>query len=203
MYIAAPVKPKATLLASALVIMTSAIGFPRHSHALETETCSTGDLFTRAENISCLPDHELANYRGGFISTEGIVVGFGFERVVSIDGEIQEHVVASLPVLNIGNNIQIIPINRIIDLDNETISRDGLIQWAQGLEASYTVSPNLQAVGSSEELNRIMTNVIQNQLDNKTIEQIRAVNIELYGLGAIPGIDPQRDINPNLIESLH
>lgn len=157
--------------------------------------------------IACMSDDELQTFRGGFIHNNQIVIGFGFERIVRIDGEVQEHIIAGLPSLNLTGNIQLVPINRAFDAGTSRYLMDlGASGAASGRLAADGVifgsAPQLQIVPSSSALQEMMSNVIQNSLDNKVIDQIRVVNIDLMGLGNGARVDPSSDLQSAIFESL-
>jgi hypothetical protein len=161
------------------------------------------------QHLDCMSDEELQTLRGGFMLDDRIVIGFGFERIVRIDGEIQEHVLAGLPALNLTNNIQLVPINRSIEAEGQRLILQGMaigdLASARDISTGGSMSgltPQIQLIPSTAALQELMSNVIQNSVDGKTIEQLRVINIDLMGLVEAPRFDPQRDLNPALIESL-
>jgi hypothetical protein len=152
--------------------------------------------------IVCMTDEELQTFRGGFIRDNQIVIGFGFERIVRIDGEVQEHILAGLPSLNLPNNILLVPINRSIDAGGSRFILDDAGSGSAFAEGRSGLSPQLQVAPSTAALQDMMSNVIQNSLDDRVIDQIRVINIDLMGLGAHPGFSPQTDLNPAMFENL-
>jgi hypothetical protein len=170
----------------------------------EVASCTqdtAGDALLLQE-VTCMSDEELHTFRGGFIRDNQIVIGFGFERIVRVDGEVQEHILAGLPSLNLTNNIQLVPISRTLDAGSRYI----LEQAGNGSVTSHGsisgLSPQMQLVPSTSALQDMMNNVIQNSLDDKVIDQVRVVNIDLMGLGEGQRFDPQADMNSALFESL-
>jgi hypothetical protein len=158
---------------------------------------------------SCMSDEELQTLRGGFLLDNRIVIGFGFERIVRIDGEIQEHLLAGLPTLNLAHNIQLVPVSRSIEADSQRFVLQGLdtgglssTMLSPGNDATAGLATQIQLIPSTAALQEMMNNVIQNSFDDRTIEQMRVINIDLMGLGEAPRFDPQRDLNPALFESL-
>jgi hypothetical protein len=184
---------------------------PTVSADQDTASCSRttdGDALQLRE-IRCMTDDELQTFRGGFVQNNQIIIGFGFERIVRVDGEIQEHILAGLPSLNLPNNIQLVPINRSIGEDSSKyiLENSGgssvFSEAGTGTQGSMSaLSPQLQVVPSTSALQDIMSNVIQNTLDDRVIDQIRVINIDLMGLGASPAFNPQTDLNPAIFESL-
>lgn len=161
------------------------------------------------QEVTCISDDELQTLRGGFMQDNQIVIGFGFERIVSIDGEIQEHVLAGLPVLNLTNNMQLVPITRSFDMTSQRVVLSGndlgelALQRVMAADGAVMESmPQIQLAPSSAALQDMMSNIIQNTVDGRTIEQMRVLNIDLMGIGDVPKFDPQRDLHPSLIEAL-
>lgn len=157
------------------------------------------------QEAECMSDDELQTFRGGFVRDNQIVIGFGFERIVRVDGEVQEHLIAGLPSLNLASNIQLVPVSRsldagndryLLDLDsNDAASQDRFVN-------GNSISPQMQLVPSSTALQEMMSNVIQNNLDGKVIDQVRVVNIDLMGLGGGVRVDPHNDLHQAIFESL-
>lgn len=159
--------------------------------------------------IRCISDEELQTLRGGFLLDNQIVIGFGFERIVRINGEIEEHVLAGLPTLNLAGNIQIVPIATSMDAGAQRLILQGVDMGNFASQRSLSdgamstlTSQQIQIIPSTAALQEMMNNVIQNTVDGTTIEQMRVLNIDLMGLGDVPRFDPQRDMNPAMFESL-
>ncbi len=176
--------------------------------AAQQETATCGDALHRTQllaGVSCMTDEELQTLRGGFIRDNQIVIGFGFERIVRIDGEVQEHILAGLPSLNLANNIQLVPVSRSFDAGGNSFVLANSMQGTATSTGEVSMSGSsaqMQLVPSTAELQDMMSNVIQNSLDDKVIDQIRVVNIDLMGLGGTPRFDPQTDLNPAIFERL-
>jgi len=196
---------------SICVVLCIGLTVPQYALA-EQETAGCSQVAPHdgllLEEITCMTDEELQTFRGGFIQNNQIVIGFGFERIVRVDGEIQEHILAGLPSLNLTNNIQLVPINRSLDSGGNRFLLDagtGSAAYEGRLATDASISgssPQLQLIPSTSALQDVMNNVIQNSLDDKVFDQIRVVNIDLIGLGSTPRFDPHTDLNPALFESL-
>jgi hypothetical protein len=153
--------------------------------------------------VACMSDEELHTFRGGFIRDNQIVIGFGFERIVRVDGEVQEHILAGIPSLNLTSNIQLVPISRSLDAGGSRFTLEDAGSGSIISEGSISgLSPPMQLVPSTSALQDMMNNVIQNSLDDKVIDQVRVLNIDLIGLGASSSFDPQTNFNSTLFESL-
>ena len=197
---------------TAVCLFSMCLNNTEHAAAEENPVaCSTlasTDNQLLLQEIICMSDEELGTLRGGFIQNNQIVIGFGFERVVRVDGEIQEHILAGLPIMNLPNNIQLIPINRSVGSDSNTYLLEGdfsgrIISERTLSEGALSRStPQIQIVPSTLAFQELMNNVIQNNLDNKTIDQIRVINIDVMGLGGNSRFDRQMDLNPAVFENL-
>lgn len=120
-----------------------------------------------------VPDPELAELRGGFINSDGFQINFSLENVVSIDGVLQLHTVLQVPFGSGKPQLE----------TSQVTTTDGA--------ASTSVATNGLAT------------LIQNTMDNQTIDHMRVVNVELSNLGGIAGIGVINRIQPGLIDSLH
>ena len=132
----------------------------------------------------CLSESELAHSRAGFVSDNGFVIGFGFERLVSINGELSEQVNVALPELNLGDSLRIIPVARIGDTP-----------MGIGYAGNET-----QLVDSIQQLSDVMVNVIQNESNDTIIEQLRIINVHVGGIGSASDWEAQRQLLPAIIE---
>lgn len=137
-----------------------------------------------ASQMSCATDAELGELRAGYLSGNGLVIGFGFERLIKINGETAEHISVALPALNVGENLRIVPVSRLTNLDE------------------LGIVPATQLLGSIRDLNDMMVNVIQNQSDDTLIEHLRVLNVHIDGVGIARNWESQRQLFPALIEQL-
>jgi hypothetical protein len=202
-YIAA--RKPSTHASAACLLLCHCLSSASYTFAEENpEACAPSSREELLVQVACMSDAELQTLRGGFIRDNQIVIGFGFERIVRIDGEVQEHILAGLPSLNLTNNIQLVPVSRSLDTGSSYILTNAMQgNVASSRELSITgAAPQMQLLPSTSALQDMMNNVIQNSLDDKIIDQVRVVNIDLMGLGTTPRFDPQNDLNPALFERL-
>lgn len=112
---------------------------------------------------SPLPDEELAKLRGGFIM-DGLEIAIGLEQIVAVDGEAR-----------VINRIQIPNLNQSLSA--------GQLQRVESLWVTEGVDQQgLRITSGTMGSNGWMT-VLQNSLNNTTIQQIRQLDIELNNLG--------------------
>ena len=114
---------------------------------------------------SPLPDEELAKLRGGFIM-DGLEIAIGLEQIVAVDGEAR-----------VINRIQIPNLNQSLSA--------GQLQRVESLWVTEGVDQQgLRITSGTMGSNGWMT-VLQNSLNNTTIQQIRQLDIELNNLGGV------------------
>ena len=138
----------------------------------------------------CLTAQELAEARGGFALDDDldgldegfdgkVTIDFGFEALVMVDGILQAQTRLYIPGLGAAH----------IDPDTLEMVRLGHIDGA------------LRPVDSGAEGFSLHT-VIQNDLDQKTIQSLRVLNIQVHHLGQGYGGTVSRSISQQLIQSL-
>lgn len=118
-------------------------------------------------------DETLSTLRGGFINSEGFQISFQLENVISIDG-----------VLQVQNRVE--------------------VPWGSGRPGFHSIfqeSGDSGGVNLSVASNGLAT-LIQNTMDDKSIQHLRVINVEMRNLGGIAGIGVIHRIQPALISAL-
>jgi len=121
------------------------------------QAASADELSDPFAHMTQVPEAELAELRGGFVTSDGLDIHFGVEQIVLVDGSVKTHTSLNLSTLQAGNGNQIDQ-NKLVNLlqngDRNTVSSDVTEKFAAGL----------------------MT-VIQNNLDAQTIQNLTVLNI--------------------------
>lgn len=133
------------------------------SSALGAE--ETSDAFAHSQAV---PDSELAELRGGFLTSDGLEIRFGLEQIVLVNGTIEGRTSVNLSSLtaNSAAPLQLDP-NKLVQIipngDHNRVSADVMQNFSAGL----------------------MT-VIQNSLDTQTIQNLTVLNVGVSNMAAIP-----------------
>lgn len=109
-----------------------------------------------------LADRELDNLRGGFL-VGGMEIAIGLEQIITIDG--QTEVVNQLFIPNLNSLSSLAAIGPIV---------------SERLGSQLGVTTSLQGTG-------VLTH-IQNSLDDRVIQNLRSLNIELSNVGQSNGL---------------
>lgn len=121
------------------------------------QAASADELSDPFTHMTQVPEAELAELRGGFVTSDGLDIHFGVEQIVLVDGSVKTHTSLNLSALQAGNGNQVDQ-NKLVNLlqngDRNTVSSDVTEKFAAGL----------------------MT-VIQNNLDAQTIQNLTVLNI--------------------------
>lgn len=125
-----------------------------------------GDAFRELQVIS---DSELGAMRGGIDTSTGAMISFGIERAVFVDGILQAVTTLNLPQLNSMFNH---PLSDQMKMNLSTFVRNGIGN-----------------VSSLNDLQSSIPNVVQNSLDQKTIDTYTIIN------ATVPSISSFRNMN--------
>lgn len=131
------------------------------------------DVIEDADSWAAVSSEELDELRGGFLTDNGLRIGFAFESVVRVNGELQARTVLDMPSFAIGAGRSNRP--------------------ASGATLSAQLPQNL-----SSNLNTL----VQNSLDNQVIQHSKILNIEISGIGALRGTGFRSRVNTQVIDTL-
>ncbi|ABM61520.1 hypothetical protein [Halorhodospira halophila] len=137
--------------AAGLALLIGAIG---HAAAEETPASPWDDL-------AQVPSAELAQWRGGWTSADGVLVRFGFEQAVAVNGETLGHAQIDPVAVPLGD-------------------RAGAHQAARQLAESFrfTTTDGVQMHLGDQG----MTLVLQNSLDGQLIQVLQDLDVQLEGI---------------------
>lgn len=125
------------------------------------------DPFTHSQAV---PDPELEELRGGFLTSDGLEIRFGLEQIVLVDGTLATRTSLNLSSLSQGNSAvapQLFDQNKLVQI----------IQNGDHNHVSADVAQNFSA--------GLMT-VIQNSLDTQTIQNLTVLNVGVSNMSVIP-----------------
>lgn len=154
--------------------------FPLASNAFESTLMPEGDTLNLMDEK--IPDTDLNQYRGGYVDSSGVMIRFGLEKTVLIDGMVEFKSLFQLSLDEAGLAVQ-------------TPVRNALVQMGQ--HNQYTSQTTSQII------NNALTTVIQNNMDNKIIQNIQQFNIEISNIGQLNNRGVQSLLLPQLIQSLN
>lgn len=117
-----------------------------------------------------VPDSELADMRGGFITGDGLDIRFGLEQIVLVDGTVQ-----SRTSLNLSSAL-----TQSASATPQQIDQNKLVLLVQN-GANNTLPPEVL-----ERYSAGLMTVIQNSADMQTIQNLTVLNIGVSNLSAIP-----------------
>ncbi len=139
---------------------------------------------------------ELGRLRGGFVDRDGFMVSFGLQDVVKIDGMVMARTVLKIPKLDMAALEIFVDQNNSADVANPTIAltQPGLADYENN--AAQTVVHNSMG-------NDLTSLVIQNSVDNKVIEHLRVMDVEISGYPSLKNTRMNSMVRARLIESLH
>ncbi|MEH6824985.1 MAG: hypothetical protein V7629_13850 [Motiliproteus sp.] len=140
--------------------------------AASAETEQSVGALLRSFDALAIHDQELEQYRGGFVSSDGVTIAFGIADWVRIDGAL---------VAEQSWHIDPASLRQIIQGGTTPGFDVNLIQGGNGvqqlLEEGLSVSNNL----NSDTL--AITTIVQNNQDSRIIETFRTINIDISKLG--------------------
>lgn len=115
-----------------------------------------------------VPDAELAELRGGFMTSDGLDIHFGLEQIVMVDGELKTRTSLNLSSLQSASATP------------QQIDQNKVVRIVQNGDRNI-VSPDV-----AEKFSTGLLNVIQNSLDTQTIQNLTVLNIGVSNLSSIP-----------------
>jgi len=131
---------------------------------------------------AAMPVDELEQLRGGFTNREGIALNFGLDRIVKIDGVVEYQTQLELSLGPAGLALNMPREGALIQLGNNNQIPTNFIQSLA---------------------NPSMTTVIQNNLDNRHIENIKQLDLELSNLGNLSTTGVRSLMLPAILQTLH
>ena len=123
--------------------------------------------------------------RGGFDASPGLIVSFGIVRSVSINGELVTRTSFNLPDLRQINTEQ-------AKLASAAINEARIVQNGPG----NTVSDSIKSSQSST------STVIQNSLNNQTIQSLTVINTDVNSLGILKTMNAMVTLKDSLLGSI-
>ena len=146
-----------------------------------------GDEFDPLSNWQIIPDQELAKMRGGFITSDGLNINVGLERLVMIDGTIKTQFNLDLSGLNQNSG-------KSSSLPSD---QNNMIQLIQNGENNL-VTPDVPANFGGGALT-----IIQNSQDNKLIQNFTTLQIDVSGMSQFRTNSLGKSISIEQIRALH
>jgi hypothetical protein len=142
-----------------------------------------------------LDDEALGRWRGGFIDKDGFMVSFGLDEVVNIDGLVTPRTVLKIPKMDMAQ------MEIFGQQNNSAESAPPTFTSTQTSSSAYDNKDAQSAVQDSMggDLSAL---VIQNSVDNKIIEHIRTMDIDISGYSTLKNTRINATIKAGLIESL-
>lgn len=134
-----------------------------------------------------VPDRELAKMRGGFITSDGLNINVGLERLVMIDGTVKTRF-----------NLDLSGLGRPQDTPNPLPGdQNKMIQLVQNGEH------NVVTADVPASFARGALTIIQNSLDGKLIQNLTTLQIDVSGMSQYRTTTLGRSINMEQIRALH
>ena len=134
-----------------------------------------------------IPDQELANLRGGFITADGLNINIGLEQLTMIDGAVKSHYNLDLSGLGLtsgGPNLASADQNKLIQL----VQNGGNNFVTPDVIANYT--------GGA-------LTVIQNSQDSQLIQNLTLLQLDVSGISQLRSNTLGLSIGQQLVRSLH
>jgi hypothetical protein len=125
------------------------------------------------KGCSAVSDHDLDAIRGGFVGAGGLEVALGIVKAVSVDGVLQTTSTITIPNLASQNGITPVQVSNL-----------------QSNNAVFVQNTGNQIV-------------VQNGLDQKTIQNVTTINVTTNALSLIRGQNLMSNINQQLRSSSH
>ena len=145
------------------------------------------DEFDPLSSWQKIPDQELAKMRGGFITSDGLNINVGLERLVMIDGTIKTQFNLDLSGLNQNSG-------KSSSLPSD---QNNMIQLIQNGENNL-VTPDVPAKFGGGALT-----IIQNSQDNKLIQNFTTLQIDVSGMSQFRTNSLGKSISIEQIRALH
>ncbi len=139
----------------------------------------------RSDEWVAASDEKLDSLRGGFETNSGLLVSFGINRVVSINGDIVSKTSFNLPDVSSITREQA----RVV---NSAIADGGLVQNGAGNFVDAGSIFKLEAAGT----------LIQNSLNDQKIQALTIINTGVNSLGVWKSINTQNVLNDALLGSM-
>lgn len=131
-----------------------------------------------------VPDNRLDTVRGGFDAGGGLFASFGIERAVYINGQLVTQTSINIP-----------DIGRL-----NTAQAAALAQATQTASVVQNGSGNLVDPGLFTRATSAL--VIQNTLDNQSIQGLTTIHVAVNSLPLFSGLNLQQALQPGLVQSL-
>jgi len=163
---------------------------------------------------TAVPDDELAELRGGFITPQGLHINFSLENVVMVNGELRAQTVLQFfginparPASGGGTPAATAPATaNAVPPAPEPAPADPVPTATAAQDSVTTPVPVEVATPAPVEGNSVLNSglhtVIQNSLDNQTIQSIKVINVEIANLRALQNVGLNNRVHTGLIEAL-
>jgi len=136
------------------ISVLAAVSVPSHAWAIDLDESNHVLSF---EDVSALENEDLDNLRGGFVTSNGMVLDFSFSANTLVDGELINQVVF--------NTIE------------NSINRNSLKNIIQVGDGNVAFSSDL----NSQSLPDVLT-IVQNNIDDLTIQQINLFDVTVQNM---------------------
>lgn len=149
--------------------------------------------------LTPVPDAELAGMRGGFVGRD-FRIDFRLESVVRVGGELRARTVVQLPLGNRGGGARAAQQGqqRLDAPPGRGAGREaGAVQVVQNGPGNTALA--LAAAADTLPGHGV---VIQNSLDNQTLQSFRIIDVNIAGVSQLQQIGVQRRIDAAVIQSL-
>lgn len=146
-------------------------------------------------------DAQLAQMRGGFVG-EGFRIDFSLESVVRVNGELRARTVLQLPL---GHGPARGAATRPAVASSGHLGRPSAGAVGRGVQLVQN------GAGNAAQLGRLLPGlgrvpevgmIVQNTLDNQTLQTFRILNVDVAGAARLQSIGAQRRIDAAIVQSL-
>lgn len=145
--------------------------------------------------VPVLDDEALGRWRGGFIDKNGFMVSFGLDEVVKIDGIVTTRTVLKIPKMDMAQM-------EIFGQENNSAESAPPTFISTQTSSSAYDNKDAQSVVQDSMGRGLSALVIQNSVDNKIIEHIKTMDIDISGYSPLKNTRINATIKASLIESL-
>jgi hypothetical protein len=155
--------------------------------SLSMHSLYAGDEFDDLSLWQKIPDQELSKMRGGFVTSDGLSINVGLERLVMIDGTVKTQF--NFDLSGLGQNS-----NKSSSLPSDQNNMIQLIQNGDNNLVTQDVPANFGGGALT---------IIQNSQDNKLIQNFTMLQIDVSGMSQFRTNSLGKSISIEQIRALH